>query len=132
MVKPIAFAVFRLTTNWKRVGNSERQVGRLGALQDAVGKPGRAIENRVDIWAVGHQPAVMGERGIFVDRGETVIVGILDDPLAVQMVKMSVTIRMPSGGVFVISEKATPKSSGARTPSGTIAMLSFFASSSAA
>jgi hypothetical protein len=45
---------------------------------------------------------------------------------------LTLTIRIASGGFLVISANAASKSSGACTPSGTIAMPALFASISAA
>ena len=62
----------------------------------------------------------MGEKGEFVDGRQAMLLGIFHDhACGLRTVRMSVTIRIPSGGVLVISENEAAKSSGSRTPSGT-------------
>src|SRR6516225_8943927 len=46
----------------------ERQFGRARALEDAVDQVGRPLERFLDVGAIGHQPAVAGQKVIFVDR----------------------------------------------------------------
>src|SRR5262249_10531109 len=77
----------------------EWQVGRLGAFEDAVGEPGSAIEYRIFIGAVGHQAPIMGEAGVFVDGGKAVLVAYCMTRWRLRLVRMSVTIRIASGGV---------------------------------
>ena len=97
MVSPIALAVPRLIASTNRRRLLERQLRRIGALQDARGEPRGAIEHLAHVGTVRHQPALAHQEVVLVDRRQLRCGGEVDHPLAVQVVSTSVTIRMRVG-----------------------------------
>ena len=73
--RPSALAVFRLIAELELGRLLDRQVGRLGALQDLVDVVGGAPEQVRIIWSIGHQTARFDEVARVCDRRQQRDVG---------------------------------------------------------
>src|SRR4030095_8096004 len=102
IVRPSAFAVFRLTTSSNFVGG---EVTRFGALQDPVHERGGAPLQIEKVWAIGHEPA--GDRAVARPdyRGQSPLRGELCDlsPLGEKMA--SERIRSAPARSLIIAAK---------------------------
>ena len=62
----------------------ERQLGRLGALEDAVDQGAGALEGFLEVGAVRHQAAVAHQEVVLVDRRQALGGGVVEHALAIE------------------------------------------------
>src|SRR5260221_7999587 len=98
-------------------GLLKRQIGRLGALEDAVDQLGNQVGRLRSIGSVRHQAASRTRKGCSYIAGMRRVAANSNTRLRFKLVSTSVTIMIPSGFSRVIEANAASKSSGSRTPS---------------
>ena len=82
--RPMALAVFRLMTKRYRVGCSKGMSPGRVALENAIDHGRRARQGFMQVGAIGHEPAVPGEKVELIDRRQPMRRRVIEHALAVE------------------------------------------------